>query len=54
MNIQRYLVILKLMIIPTQAPECGITCLAFLYIYSSFWLFDKIQPGSLGWPGNHL
>lgn len=48
---QRHLVILKLRIFLTQPLQCGITCLAFLYI-CLFWCFDKIQLGSLGWPGS--
>lgn len=49
---QRHLVILKLTIFLTQPLQCGITCLAFLYISCLFWHFDKIQLGSLGWPGS--
>lgn len=49
---QRHLIILKLRIFLTQPLRCGITRLAFLYISCLFWCFDKIQLGSLGWPGS--
>lgn len=46
------MVILRLRIFLTQPLQCGITRLAFLYISCLFCCFDKIQLGSLGWPGS--